>query len=107
MYSFNHFGIFITPDLTIESKNWHYSFVKKLIWRPSGISKMLARISRRCMAFLDCSIICFLAFKKLPDLEKSTPRYLYLSVISMLWRPMLNAKLLVLLALNIMIFVLL
>ena len=34
--------------------------------------------------FLGCSIICFLAFKTLPDLDKSTPRYVYLSVVSML-----------------------
>ena len=107
MYSFNHFGIFITQISQPKVRIGTTVLSKSLIWRSSGISKLLARMSRRCMAFLDCSIICFLAFKKLPDLEKSTPRYLYLSVISMLWPPMVNAKLLVLLALNIMIFVLL
>ena len=46
--------------------------------RSSGNSRFARR---KCMAFFACSVKCFLAFKKLPDLENITPRYLYLSVI--------------------------
>ena len=59
------------------------------------------------MAFFDCLTRCFLAFKKLPDLENITPKYLYLSVILIILSPSLNSKLLLFLELDIIISVLL
>ena len=75
--------------------------------RSSGRSRLLALMKRRCIAFFDCSTRCFLACKKLSDLENITPKYFYLSTILIVLSPNLNSKLLLFLELNIIISVLL
>ena len=69
-----------------------------------GRSRILISIFKRYLAFLACSVACFLACRKEPDLEKTVPKYL--STISRIVSPNLKLNFSVFLAPNMMIFVL-
>ena len=63
---------------------------KSLSCKSMGMSRLFALKNKRCIAFRACSAKCFLALRKLPDLDRMIPKYLYLSVILILCSPMEN-----------------
>ena len=79
---------------------------KSLICKSTGKLRIFDLTKSKCKAFFASSTICCLAFKKLPDFEKRTPRYLYESFIAIFWPPILKDKFLFVLELNMTTFVL-
>ena len=77
-----------------------------LICKSNGKSRLLDLTKSKCIAFFAFSTICFRALRKLPDFEKITPRYLYVSLKVILCPAKVNEMFLFVRELNTIAFVL-